>query len=154
MATKDRQHPISQPQDEPQGTPPDQPSEEEGPADEVHVGMAVATPEGDLGAQDVSHSTVTEVTRAEDGHVTSFDVEKGLMFRKHIEVPAERVLSIEQEHEPSSEGVTSPSEVDVATETVVVATAIGELDALTAVRPQTLPATLPADAPEDSSADL
>lgn len=72
-----------------------------GPADKVEPGMVVKATGGDLGEKDVTEPKVTDVVRDNAGQVESLVVEKGFLFRKHIEVPADRV---EQVKPPQTHG--------------------------------------------------
>lgn len=65
------------------------------PADEVEPGMEVETTGGDIGAHDVSRPHVEKVIRDAFGRVRDVIVEKGLIFRKEIDVPADRVEDVE-----------------------------------------------------------
>ena len=58
-------------------------------------GMAVEAIKGDLGEHDLSKPTVETVTRDADHQVTGLVVEKGLLFKKKIEVPADRIQRVE-----------------------------------------------------------
>jgi Mn2+/Fe2+ NRAMP family transporter len=62
--------------------------------DEVQPGMKVETTEGDLGEQDVRPAHITHVTKDQQGEVKSIEVEKGILFRKKLEVPADRVQQV------------------------------------------------------------
>src|SRR5690348_16350984 len=64
-------------------------------ADDVEPGMAVETREGDLGESDVSTARVKDVERDTAGDVTNVVVEKGVVFRKTLEVPVERIEAVE-----------------------------------------------------------
>ena len=57
--------------------------------------MAVEAREGDLGESDVSTARVKDVERNAAGDVTNVVVEKGVVFRKTLEVPAERIDAVE-----------------------------------------------------------
>lgn len=59
--------------------------------------MVVETTDGDLGERDVSKPKVAEVVRDPQGQVEKLVVEKGAIFRKEIEVPAERIESVTPE---------------------------------------------------------
>ncbi len=63
------------------------PHTQNGNADDVEPGMAVETREGDLGESDVSTARVKDVERDVAGDVTNVVVEKGVVFRKTLEVP-------------------------------------------------------------------
>ena len=65
------------------------------PADEVEPGMEVETTGGDLGARDVSRPHVEKVIRDAFGRVRDVIVEKGVIFRKEIDVPADRVEEVD-----------------------------------------------------------
>lgn len=65
------------------------------PADEVEPGMEVETTGGDLGARDVSRPRVEKVIRDALGRVRDVIVEKGVIFRKEIDVPADRIEEVE-----------------------------------------------------------
>jgi len=70
--------------------------------------MEVNATGGDLGEADVSKSRVKQVQHDQAGQVESVVIQKGILFRKEVEVPAERIAQ-----------VTSASE-DEAAATVVV----------------------------------
>lgn len=70
-------------------------SASKGSADDIEPGMEVETSGGDLGERDISKATVKEVERNASGETTQVIVEKGDVFRKTIEVPADRVEAIE-----------------------------------------------------------
>ena len=65
------------------------------PAENIEPGMEVEAREGDLGEEDVSKPRVQEVLRDSDGNIEKLVVSKGLVFRKTLEVPVERVGSVE-----------------------------------------------------------
>lgn len=66
-----------------------------GNAEDIEPGMVVEADEGDLGEQDISQATVEEVEHDAAGDVTKVVVEKGVVFRKKIEVPPERIETVE-----------------------------------------------------------
>ncbi len=70
------------------------------PAEEVTPGMEVEATEGDLGEEDVSKPRVKEVQRDPQGNIEKVVVEKGAIFKKTLEVPADRVQSVEPAQEP------------------------------------------------------
>lgn len=116
--------------------------------------MAVETREGDLGESDVSTARVKEIERNAEGDVTSVVVEKGVVFRKTLEVPAERIEAIEEINSADSATATEPSappdesEENVqASETdegkVILNTTIQEIRGLSATGIETLPAAQP-----------
>ncbi|HXR65420.1 MAG TPA: divalent metal cation transporter [Ktedonobacteraceae bacterium] len=61
-------------------------------------GMAVEATKGDLGEQDISKPTVDEVIRDADQQVTGLVIEKGAVFKKKIEIPADRIQKVEPAH--------------------------------------------------------
>jgi len=63
----------------------------------IEPGMAVEAPKGDLGEEDVSKPKVTEVVQDRQGNVDKLVVKKGVIFKKTLEIPADRVQSIDQE---------------------------------------------------------
>ncbi len=71
-------------------TEPPQPSDEQ----EVHVGMEVEVTHGDLGEADVSKPKVKEVIRNQQGQVDHLVVQKGVLFRKEVEIPADRIQQV------------------------------------------------------------
>ncbi|MFI5273148.1 MAG: NRAMP family divalent metal transporter [Ktedonobacterales bacterium] len=107
-------------------------SEEE--ASEIEPGMTVETTAGDLGEHDVSKPRVKRVVRDAQGDVQNVIVEKGVIFRKQIDVAADRIESVQ----PPAAG--EPGEVTVATTK-------DEVNALGARGPEALP-------PEDDNGVL
>ena len=61
---------------------------------EITSGMLVEATSGDLGDEDISKPKVTEVERDAQGKVQSIEVEKGTIFRKKIDIPADRVQDV------------------------------------------------------------
>jgi NRAMP (natural resistance-associated macrophage protein)-like metal ion transporter len=64
----------------------------------IEPGMVVEATQGDLGEEDVSKPKVTEVVQDQQGEVDKLIVQKGVIFRKTLEIPADRVQSIDQEN--------------------------------------------------------
>ena len=95
---------------------------------EIVPGMEVEATEGQLDKGDVSPAEVKKVEKDQQGHVEAIEVEKGALFRKKFEVPADRI----QEVEPaaSREGASGKVILDAKEE---------ELEALTAPGPERLP---------------
>lgn len=75
---------------------------------EIGIGMKVEATEGDLGMQDISSARVTNVERNEQGEVEEVEVSKGILFRKKLEIPVDRV----QEVDTASDGQT-PGDVKI-----------------------------------------
>jgi NRAMP (natural resistance-associated macrophage protein)-like metal ion transporter len=96
-------------------------------AEKVEPGMVVEATKGDLGEKDVDRPKVTDVVKDASGHVEKVVVTKGAIFKKKIDVPAERIQSVEQEVEED----TSAGKLTIETEK-------GELAALTATGEESL----------------
>ena len=62
----------------------------------IEEGMIVEATEGDLGENDVSKPKVSEVVHDEQGNVEKVIVTKGVLFKKKLEVPADRVTAVDQ----------------------------------------------------------
>ncbi len=63
----------------------------------IEPGMAVEATQGDLGEEDISPPRVKEVIRNDNDDVEKIVVQKGLLFKKELDIPLDRV-----------QGVTSP----------------------------------------------
>lgn len=79
------------------------------PAEDIEPGMEVEAREGDLGEEDVSKPRVQEVLRDSDGNIKKLVVGKGLVFRKTLEVPVERVESVEPAADTATGGTRQES---------------------------------------------
>ncbi|MGI8587670.1 MAG: NRAMP family divalent metal transporter [Chloroflexia bacterium] len=77
---------------------------------EIEPGMEVEATDADLGEEDVSKPRVAEVLRNAAGDIESVTVKKGALFTKHIEIPVERIQSIEHQDGDGS----SPGKVTIA----------------------------------------
>ncbi len=91
----------------------------------IEIGMVVEADEGDLGREDIGEAKVTEIVHDQAGNVEAIIVEKGIVFRKYIEIPVERIQS-----------VTHKTEADESEGTpwkVLFSASEDEVDALTAV---------------------
>ena len=64
---------------------------------EITPGMLVEATSGDLGETDVSKPKVTDVERDAQGNVQSIEVEKGTIFKKKLDIPVNRIQSVEGE---------------------------------------------------------
>ena len=97
--------------------------------EQIEPGMVVETTEGDLGETDVSKPKVTEVVQDTQGNVEKIVVTKGVVFKKKIDIPVDRVANVQSEQERvGGEGI-----VTIATDEV-------EMQALTAVGEEELSA--------------
>lgn len=65
---------------------------------DVEPGMVVEATKGDLGEKDVSKPKVTDVVQDQQGNVDKVVVKKGVIFKKTLEIPADRITSIDQEN--------------------------------------------------------
>ncbi len=95
---------------------------------EIVSGMEVEATEGELGEQDVSPAKITKVGKDQQGHVEAIEVSKGTLFRKKLDVPADRIQAVEPA--VSSDQSSGKVRIDVSEP---------ELEALTAAGRQTLP---------------
>lgn len=85
--------------------------------DAVKPGMDVAAAGGDLGEGDVTPPKVAEVKRDRHGKLRTLMVRKGLIFKKEIVVPADRVQQVERaptgEAALEDEGEDAPGKVTI-----------------------------------------
>ena len=68
-------------------------------AEDIERGMIVETTGGDLGEEDLSKPKVAEAVVGEQGEVEKLVVEKGLVFKKKLDIPADRIKSVELKFE-------------------------------------------------------
>jgi NRAMP (natural resistance-associated macrophage protein)-like metal ion transporter len=98
-------------------------------ATHIEPGMVVEATQGDLGEEDVSKPKVTGVVQDQQGEVDKLIVQKGVIFKKTLEIPADRIQSIDQEN---IEGESIPGKVivDVSEKEAesLAATGVEELD--------------------------
>ncbi len=75
-------------------------------SDEKHIesGMQVEATKGDLGEDDVSTPKVSAVVQDRRGNVEKLIVQKGVVFKKKLEIPAERIQSVEHGSTEKSAG--------------------------------------------------
>ena len=91
-------------------------------ARDIEPGMVVEATKGDLGEEDVSKPKVVDVVEDQNGEAKQLVVEKGVVFRKRLEIPADRIRSVEQtEDEKTPDKVT----VEVSKEETKALTAVG-----------------------------
>src|SRR5689334_4333244 len=64
--------------------------------DAVRPGMEVTAAGGDLGEGDVTRPKVADVKRDRHGKLRTLMVRKGLIFKKEIAVPADRIQQVER----------------------------------------------------------
>jgi NRAMP (natural resistance-associated macrophage protein)-like metal ion transporter len=122
-----------------------------GAAADIEPGMAVEASEGDLGKQDVSTARVKEVERDAAGNATKIVVEKGVVFRKTLEVSPERVETVEVGASATEERETSDLQPTASTESrtdagmVILSTSKQEIRDLAASGSETLGSEEPPD---------
>jgi NRAMP (natural resistance-associated macrophage protein)-like metal ion transporter len=80
-------------------------------SDTIKPEMVVEATKGDLGEEDVSKPKVADVIQDEQGDVEKVVVEKGVFFKKKLEIPADRVQDVEQM--PKDEKTAGKVTVDV-----------------------------------------
>lgn len=106
---------------------------------DIVPGMIVEATEGDLGEQDISQAKVTDVKRDAQGQIEDIEVEKGILFRKKLEIPVNRI----QEVDTARDGHT-PGDVKIDADE-------SELESLTQAGEQVLPREK--ERPQDSLLD-
>jgi NRAMP (natural resistance-associated macrophage protein)-like metal ion transporter len=94
------------------------------PDQDIERGMVVKATRGDLGEDDISKPKVTDVVEDGHGNVKKFVVEKGVVFKKKLDIPADRVQSVDEEAETKSSSGTVV--VDVGKQEVADLAAVGE----------------------------
>ncbi len=90
----------------------------------IEPGMVVEATKGDLGEEDVSKPRVTEVVQDQQGNVDKLVVQKGVIFKKTLEISADRIQSIDQE-EREDERTAGKVIVDVSKNEAASLTSIG-----------------------------
>jgi NRAMP (natural resistance-associated macrophage protein)-like metal ion transporter len=94
------------------------------PDQDIERGMVVEATKGDLGEDDVSKPKVTDVVEDEHGNVEKLVVKKGVVFKKKLEIPADRVQSTDRETETKKSS--GKVVVDVGKQEVADLAAVGE----------------------------
>lgn len=90
----------------------------------IEPGMEVEATRGDLGEEDVSKPKVTEVVTDQQGKVDKLIVQKGVIFKKTLEIPADRITSINQENS-MDEGTQGKVIVDIGKKEAEALTSTG-----------------------------
>ena len=95
----------------------------------IEPGMEVEATKGDLGEEDVSKPKVTGVVQDQQGNVDKLIVQKGVIFKKTLDIPTDRVQSIDQEN-TADESTPGKVIVDVSKKEAesLAATGVEELD--------------------------
>lgn len=106
----------------------------------IEPGMVVTSIETGLDEHDISQAKVKAVATDATGNVTEITVEKGILLKKDVVVPADRITEVD---------AAAGSEPGM----VKIATSEAEIDALSAVGTETLPVDEPA-APPPAPSDL
>ena len=122
---------------------------------EIEPGMRVQATEGDLGDEDMSSARVQEVERDATGAVRGIRVEKGIVFRKTLDVPADRIEAVEEAPgETLDSAASAPSEEAGQADagTVIVSATRQEIRDLKAAGSEVLGAE--EKAPDDDHGDL
>lgn len=115
------------------------PPVESGVGARIEPGMVVEASDADLSVHDISKPKVRDIIRDKQGRIKKLAIEKGLIFKKEIEVPADRIQAVVAEPETGSpQGEVTISATDE------------ELDALKPMGTEALPPTEPAEPPDDS----
>ena len=78
---------------------------------DIEPGMQVETTGGDLGEKDIDQPRVSKVIRDQNGNIKDVVVSKGVVFRKKLDVPADRITSVE----PAPSGNPAQGEVTIDT---------------------------------------
>ncbi len=97
----------------------------------IEVGMVVEATEGDLGEEDLTKPKVSKIIQDEQGNLEKVVVTKGVIFQKQIEIPAERIQSIDPElNDPDSAGkiVVKAEEAETEALGAIGLEALGEVD--------------------------
>jgi NRAMP (natural resistance-associated macrophage protein)-like metal ion transporter len=128
-ATSDREGSSKQAKQANQTSKAGQDAQEE--AKKIEVGMVVEADGGDLGQEDITEAKITDIVHDQAGKIETIVAEKGTIFRKQLEIPVERIQSVVQE--------TGGKESDGAPSKVFISASEDEVDALTAVGPETFP---------------
>ena len=95
--------------------------------DDIVSGMKVEATDGDLGEQDVSTAKVKDVVKNRQGDVEAIKISKGVLFKKELDVPADRI-----------QAVNHGSSADESGNTVAIDAKEEELEALTKAGAQPL----------------
>jgi NRAMP (natural resistance-associated macrophage protein)-like metal ion transporter len=100
-------------------------------ANKIEVGMVVEADEGDLGQEDISKAKVTDIVHDPVGNVETVVAEKGIIFKKQLDIPVERIQSVTQE--------TGGDESDGSPSKVIISATEEEVEALAPVGPEAFP---------------
>ncbi len=90
----------------------------------IEPGMVVEATRGDLGEEDVSKPKVSAVVQDQQGNVEKLLVHKGVIFKKTLEIPADRIQSVDEAH--VDENTSGKVAVEVSKQEAASLTAVGE----------------------------
>src|SRR6266487_1938065 len=90
----------------------------------IEPGMEVEASKADLGEEDVSKPKVTGAVQDQQGKVDKLVVQKGVIFKKTLEIPADRIQSINQE-DSADESIPGKVTVDVSEKEAEALTSTG-----------------------------
>ncbi|HEY6542721.1 MAG TPA: divalent metal cation transporter [Ktedonobacteraceae bacterium] len=90
----------------------------------VETGMVVEATKGDLGEDDISKPKVSAVTRNKQGEIEELTVQKGVIFKKTLDIPGDRIQAVDQGRQDEK----NPGKVvvDVSKAEAAALTAVGE----------------------------
>lgn len=93
-------------------------------SENIEPGMTVETTKGDLGETDVSKPKVTKVVKNARGKAKEVVVKKGIIFKKTLDIPADRVQEVDQDTtDEQNEGTVK---IEVGKQEAEELTAVGE----------------------------
>jgi NRAMP (natural resistance-associated macrophage protein)-like metal ion transporter len=92
--------------------------------EKIETGMVVEATKGDLGEDDVSKPKVSAVVRNKDGEIEKLTVQKGVIFKKTLEIPADRIQSAE--HKANDENASSKVIIQVGKDEAASLSAVGD----------------------------
>lgn len=90
----------------------------------IEAGMNVEATQGDLGEEDINKPKVSDVVQNKDGDVEKLIVQKGVIFKKKLDIPADRIQSVE--HDGNEENTPGKVTIDVSKKEAAALTAVGE----------------------------
>src|SRR5450759_374773 len=100
-------------------------------ARKIEVGMVVEADKGDLGQEDISKTKVTDIVHDQAGNVEEIVAEKGIIFRRQLDIPVERIQSVTRE--------TGGDESHGSPRKVIISANEEEVEALAPAGPEALP---------------
>ena len=90
----------------------------------VETGMVVEATKGDLGEDDISKPKVSAVTRNKAGEIEALTVQKGVIFKKTLDIPADRIQAVDRDRQDEKNA--GKVVVDVGKAEAAALTAVGE----------------------------